>query len=461
MEGGCFSEKDTAHKFISAKYPLVLCRSRDLSTVVYTFFLTAMIRVFKFGGASVKDAASVRNVAHIIQNYHQEGGLLVVVSAMGKSTNALEALWQAARQTVPSYEEGLEALKQMHEEIAAALLPAAHSLHVQLASTFAHLEVLLQEAQSLPEDQCYDQIIAFGELISTQIVSAYLAEVGISAKYIDAREYIKTNQQWREAQVDFVWTEQLIKQELSALLQSHILITQGFIGGTLGGQSTTLGREGSDYSAAIFAYCLDADSLTIWKDVPGILNADPKKIPDSHLFEALSYREAAEMTFYGATVIHPKTIKPLANKGIPLYVKSFLEPHKAGTRISEAAASVVSPSIILKEGQSLLTFVVKNLAFITEENLRKILHEFTRLHIKINLMQSSAVSFSVCTEASTTQVRALSESLQQDFEVQLLQDLELITVMHYSPKSLQKATEGKTLLLEQKTQQHYSAVARS
>lgn len=285
-----------------------------------------MIRVFKFGGASVKDAASVRNVAHIIQNYHQEGGLLVVVSAMGKTTNALEALWQAARQAAPQYAEPLAALRQMHQEIAEALLPATHSLHTHLESSFAELEAQLQAAHNLPEAQSYDQIIAFGELLSSLIVSAYLAEVGLPIRYIDARKYIQTDQQWREARVDFPWTEQLIKQELPELLQSHILLTQGFIGSTLGGQSTTLGREGSDYSAAIFAHCLEAESLTIWKDVPGILNADPKKVAQTQLFERLSYREAAEMTFYGATVIHPKTIKPLANKGIPLYVKSFIEP---------------------------------------------------------------------------------------------------------------------------------------
>jgi aspartate kinase len=419
-----------------------------------------MIRVFKFGGASVKDAASVRNVAHIIQNHHQEGGLLVVVSAMGKTTNALEALWQAARQAAPQYAAPLAALRQMHQEIAEALLPTTHRLHAYLESSFAELEAQLQAAQSLPEDQSYDQIIAFGELLSSLIVSAYLAEVGLPIHYIDARKYIQTDRQWREARVDFPWTEQLIKQELPELLQSHILLTQGFIGSTLGGQSTTLGREGSDYSAAIFAHCLEAESLTIWKDVPGILNADPKKVAQTQLFERLSYREAAEMTFYGATVIHPKTIKPLANKGIPLYVKSFIEPQKSGTCISDTTPQATLPSIILKEGQSLLTFVVKDLAFITEENLRKILHEFTRLNIKINLMQSSAVSFLVCTEASAQQVEALQESLQQDFDIQQQQGLVLLTIMYYQGTSLPQALAGKSVVLEQKTTQHYRAVVR-
>jgi len=417
-----------------------------------------MFKIFKFGGASVKDVEAVRNVAHIIREFGATNNLLVVVSAMGKTTNALERLLNNFVEQKDWLEE-YELLKKYHLEIVEKLFSRDHLIFTALDYLFLQLkDTLLNKIKIAQYDESYDQIVSFGEMISTQILSYYLKEQKIDNEWIEAKDYIKTDTTWREGKVDLPWTENLVKRELQPILQEKIIVTQGFLGGTLGNKTTTLGREGSDYSASIFAYCLDAESVTIWKDVPGILNADPKKIADTQLYNTLSYIEAAEMTFYGANVIHPKTIKPLANKNIPLYVRSFVEPSESGTCIDGVASQKQTPTIIFKPSQVLLTFSVKDLAFITEENLSKILHTFTQLNCKINLMQSSAVSFSICTDYQAHRIERICEFLEEEFAIKEEKNVQLLTVLYYEEPTLEKLLTSYQQVLEQKTPLYYRAV---
>ncbi len=419
------------------------------------------MRVFKFGGASVKEAEAVRNVAAIIRDHGDIHNLLVVVSAMGKTTNALEQLLDTYFQKKP-YDTAIEAIKQYHLTILKDLFEEGHLAYTTLDYYIAKLKDTLANKINLEAfDEAYDQVVSFGELISTNIIHLYLNSQAINSEWVDARQYIKTNNRWREGKVDLVWSESLIQKELVPILSEKIVITQGFLGGTIGGKTTTLGREGSDYSAALFAACLKAASATIWKDVPGILNADPKLITDTKLFEYLTYKEAAEMTFYGAHVIHPKTIKPLANKTIPLYVRSFVNPEKTGTCINGEKTDKQVPSIIFKFNQILVTFKVKDLTFITEQNLSIILNALTKFNIKINLMQSTAISFSICTENNLRKIEELKEYLQTEFEIIDEKDSELITILNYDTPTLDKILANKKVCLEQKTQASYRAVVKS
>ena len=418
------------------------------------------MQVFKFGGASVKDAEAVKNVAYIIKNFAQENQLLVVISAMGKTTNHLEAVFQKFLLN-QDWKESLSELYEYHYRICASLFPEKHLVFSTLEYYFLQLETtLLKKVQADKFDESYDQIVCFGELISTQILSQYLTLENIENEWIDARNFIKTDTTWREGKVDLDWTAQLVQRELKPILNEKIIITQGFLGGTLGNKTTTLGREGSDYSASIFAYCLDAEKVSIWKDVAGVLNADPKKIADTKLYETLSYREAAEMTFYGANVIHPKTIKPLANKNIPLYVKSFIEPQKDGTCIDGIASPQETPTIIFKPNQVLLHFAVKDLAFITEENLSKILHTFTQCNAKINMMQSSAVSLSICTDFKAEKIEKIVTDLAEEFEIRQDRGVQVLTILYYQEKTLGEFAKIYENILEQKTKMYYRAVIK-
>lgn len=418
------------------------------------------MQVFKFGGASVKDAEAVKNVAYIIKNFAQEKQLLVVISAMGKTTNHLEAIFQKFLQN-QDWEESISELYQYHYCICTSLFPEKHLVFSTLEYYFLQLKnTLLKKIQTDKFDESYDQVVCFGELISTQIVSQYLLAENIENEWIDARNFIKTDTTWREGKVDLDWTAQLVQRELKPILNEKIIITQGFLGGTLGNKTTTLGREGSDYSASIFAYCLDAEKVSIWKDVAGVLNADPKKIADTKLYETLSYREAAEMTFYGANVIHPKTIKPLANKNIPLYVKSFIEPQRAGTCIDGIASPQATPTIIFKPNQVLLHFAVKDLAFITEENLSKILHTFTQSNAKINMMQSSAVSLSICTDFRAEKIEKIVKDLAEEFEIRQDTGVQVLTILYYQEKNLDNFAGRYEKILEQKTKIYYRAVIK-
>lgn len=418
------------------------------------------MQVFKFGGASVKNAEAVRNVAHIIQNFGTPTHLVVVVSAMGKTTNALEQLLNSYF-AKSDWESQLQNIQQYHFEITERLFPENHLIFTALEYLFLQLkDNLLHKTNAEKYDESYDQVICFGEIIATHIVSQFLQEQGIKNEWVDIRNFIKTDTTWREGKVDFAWTEQLLKREVLPILQEKIVVTQGFLGGTLGNKTTTLGREGSDYTASVLAYLLDAEKVTIWKDVPGILNADPKKVPDTQLYETLSYTEAAEMTFYGANVIHPKTIKPLANKNIPLYVRSFLEPHKAGTCIDGITSPQNTPTIIFKPNQVLLKFGIKDLAFITEENLSKILHIFTQTNAKIHLLQSSAVSLWIATDYQEHKIPKIIDFLSEEFAISQTCNVQLLTILYYNEKTLQSILPKFDLILEQKTEQTYRAVVR-
>jgi aspartate kinase len=409
--------------------------------------------VFKFGGASIKNSEAIRNMCSIIKKYSAER-LLVVVSAMGKTTNALESILQNKRkneiQTVD-----IDALYNYHLSICKELFTKPDEVIRNIDIIFDELEKAL--ALDVPFDQHYDQVVSKGELLSSTIVASYLATYEVKVKWIDSRDYIKTDDNFRAAHVNWKESERLI-DNLNTVLDENIVLTQGFIGMSEQGMSTTLGREGSDYSAAIFASCLNAKSLTVWKDVPGILNADPKLIEDVKLFTQLPYIEAAEMTYYGASVIHPKTIKPLANKNIPLYVRSFDHPDEAGTIIHECAVDTLEPTIIIKNDQCLVSFKVIDFTFINEKNLSLIFHELATLDIKINIMQNSAVSFSIVFDYREDKVELLLNALSQHFDIRYNTGLTLITIKNYVQMQIENYKKDKKILLEQISRSNYRAL---
>ena len=323
-----------------------------------------MINVFKFGGASVKDADGIKNLAKIIE-LNKDKQLLIVVSAMGKTTNALEDLTKAYADQRPDIQQIFGNIKNYHQNILLQLFEDEnHPVYDEIENSFVEIDWIIEDEPHDEFDFIYDQLVSMGELISTKIVNAYLNHVGIKSKWLDARSFIHTDNSYREGNVDWNKTCKSIEKNIPQVIQDQVAVTQGFIGGTSENFTTTLGREGSDYTAAIFAACLNAEAVTIWKDVPGVLNADPKLFPDTIKYEELSYREALEMTFYGATVIHPKTIKPLQNAKIPLMVKPFLSPLESGTCIQESQVKITQPAIILKNNQVLLTVSTPDLSFI-------------------------------------------------------------------------------------------------
>jgi aspartate kinase len=405
--------------------------------------------VYKFGGASVKDAAGVINLANIIKR-NADKQLLIVVSAMGKTTNALEKLTKAYTTGAGNTHELLEGIKQYHYEIISELFGKDHPVYDELNNTFVEIEWMLEDEPQDDFDFIYDQIVSIGELAATRVVNAYLNYISIKSTWVDVRGYIHTDNTYREGIVDMAKSCAGIQQDMPGLLHKGVVVTQGFLGGTSENFTTTLGREGSDYTAAIFAACLGAESVTTWKDVPGILNADPKLFTDTVKFDELSYNEAMEMTYYGATVIHPKTIKPLQNAGIPLLVKPFNDPDGAGTIIKETAQhQFPKPIIIVKPGQTLLSVSAKDYSFISENHLSDIFRLFARNHIRVNVMQTSALSFTVCFNVYEERLTNLLTDLDQDFKVKYNSDLTLITLRHYQHDALQQLTLGKTILLEQ------------
>ncbi|MDX5437291.1 MAG: aspartate kinase [Pontibacter sp.] len=423
--------------------------------------ITDRIKVFKFGGASVKSAEAFRNLARIVKEHGGERQLLLVVSAMGKTTNALEALLGLAYQQ-QDYEPAFQQLKDYHLQVLHELFPQQeHSAYQRLEHLFELLHAQL--AKTTPNDnydKVYDQTVSFGELFSATILHYFLAEQNLHNTLLDSRKFIQTDTNWREARVDWAWTDRLIKRDVPALLQEGLVVTQGFIGGTNNGLTTTLGREGSDFSAAIFAYCLNAEGMYIWKDVEGLLNADPKRFPDTVRYPIISYQETIEMAYYGASVIHPKTIKPLANKHIPLYVKSFLNPAGEGTKICDCRFEVTAPAYILKEKQCLVSFSVKDFAFVSEQNLGTIFNALSELRIKINLMQNSALSFSICTDYNQERLHRLLQTLHDQFVIHYNTDLQLYTIKNYNNDSVSRMTAGKQVLLEQRTRTTFQFVCR-
>lgn len=427
------------------------------------------MKVFKFGGASVKDAEAVRNVATILKGYSSDS-IVVVVSAMGKTTNALEQLTNSAfytteQRTNSNNAEGiLSEIKRFHFDIIEQLFPDhKHPIYNEINNAFVELDWAIEEEPTHEYNHEYDQIVSIGEILSTKIVAAYLNEAGIACKWMDARDFIQTDNTYREGNVDWELTQQLVDKNLLTSPPApvpkergetsigNIIVTQGFIGGTSENFTTTLGREGSDYTAAIIAYTTNAESVTIWKDVPGVLNADPKWFDKTTKLEQVSYHDAIELAYYGATVIHPKTIKPLQNKKIPLFVKSFLHPEERGTLINEDQAPLPMPCFIFKVNQVLLSISPKDFSFIVEENFSDIFKLFAEKQVKINMMQNSAISFSVCIDNDPNKLTELIHTLQNDYRVLYNVNLELITIRYYDSETIERVTINKKVLLEVKS----------
>jgi aspartate kinase len=408
------------------------------------------MQVFKFGGASVRDADSIKNVASIIAKYQGEP-LLVVVSAIGKTTNFLETLTNTFfKQSGDSFRL-LNEVKQSHFAILEQLFDdKSNPIFDDIANSFVEIEWILEEEPQDAYDYLYDQIVSLGELLSSKIIAAYVASVGVASRWIDARDFIFTDNTYREGKVDWTKTEEKIREELPILLDEHILITQGFVGSTSENFTTTLGREGSDYSAAIFASCLNAESVTIWKDVPGVLNADPKWFEKTQLIPELSYTDAIELTYYGATVIHPKTIKPLQNKKITLHVRSFLNPDEEGTQIKSTNQTLPVPSFIFKVNQVFINILPRDFSFIVEDNLSHIFNLFHQHRVKINMMHNSAIQFSVAVDQTGDNVTSVLEELEKRYKVTVESGLELITIRYYNQETIDRVLVNKEIIKELK-----------
>lgn len=388
------------------------------------------MRVFKFGGASVKSAEAVRNVQNIIGCFSDQKELVVVVSAMGKTTNLMEKIVLDVIKGEP-YEHHIEDLKTFHLTIAKDLFQNPD------ASIFQQIEKLVSDLEGklklryFSEEELYDQIVCYGELLSTHIISAYLNQEQIPTHFLDARIYIQTDDNWREGNVDWTWTERMMKADVPQLVQDNVVVTQGFIGGTINNKTTTLGREGSDFTAAIFAYCLNAESVCIWKDVPGIMSSDPRRVEKVTLFHELPYKYAAELTYYGASVIHPKTIRPLALKNIPLHVNSFLNPKEKGTVIGDFTDSPKIPSVIFKTNQVIVRFEEKDFLNVSKGDLGLVFSEFSKMNMKVNLIKNSALSLTICTNNEPKKITKLEELFHDKFNIEIVDQLELITVKNY------------------------------
>lgn len=419
------------------------------------------MQIFKFGGASVKDAASVRNVAELLKSRVTEP-TLVVVSAMGKTTNKLEELTKAYFTKSDSVQIIFNEIKQFHFQIINDLFPKEESvIYNDIENVFVELLWTLEEEPAYSYNFHYDQLVSQGEILSTKIISAYLNQVSISNQWLDVRSFIQTDNTYREGKVDYDLSEKLIQSELLPLLKKYnLLVTQGFIGGTSENYTTTLGREGSDYTAALLAYFTNASKVVIWKDVPGVLNADPKYFKNTKKIDQLTYHDAIELTYFGASVIHPKTIKPLQNKNIPLYVKSFLNPEAEGTLIKDGEKGNSVTSYIFKENQILLSIQPKDFSFIAEENLSLIFQVFSKYGVHIHLMQNSAISFSVCTDNDTEKITPLIDELQESYKVLYNAPVQLMTIRNYNPEIIELLSKDKTILLEQRSRHTHQMVIK-
>ena len=403
------------------------------------------MKVFKFGGASVNSADAVRNMAQIVQTHLESDPLVVVVSAMGKTTNLLEKLVPGCAGNAPAH---------YHRDIAAALIPGDDDVQQKIGTLLNSLDTL---CATLPPDAehynyNYDQVVSHGELLSTTIIAHYLNHLGINTQWIDARQVIVTDHHHREGRVDWEATHAECNL-FNDLTEGHqVALTQGFIAATSNMKTTTLGREGSDYSAAILAYCLGAESVTIWKDVPGFLNADPKFFPDTVKINQIPYDEAIELAYYGASVIHPKTVKPLQNLGIPLFIRSFLSPESEGSVIGNfRTISPETPLYIFRNDQILLSIYPRDYSFIAEDNLQVIFGLLSEIGIRVNLMQNSALSFSICVDNNKQLVGRLVEGLKNMFLVRYNENLQLVTIRFYTQQVIDRIVAGRRILLEQRS----------
>jgi aspartate kinase len=404
------------------------------------------MKIFKFGGASIRDAAGVKNVTHILQS-EGPNNMVVVISAMGKNTNAFEEVIDAYYYKTDKLSEKLGIVEDFHKNLMAGLFEQDHKIYKEIDVLLGELSWFLARNTSQRYNYVYDQIVCFGELLSTKIVSSYLTKIGVENNWFDVRNYIKTDSNYRDAKVDWDLTQDLINTKLDP---SKLNITQGFIAANDTENTTTLGREGSDYTAGIFAYCLAAENVTIWKDVPGVLNADPRVFQETMLLEQISYEEAIEMAFYGASVIHPKTLQPLERKEIPLLVRSFINPKGAGTSVTKGTNLVpLTPCFIVKKDQILVSISALDFSFMVENNLSYIFQKLHDYQLKVNLIQNSAISFSVCIDNKFKNFDAFYNVLKKEFKIEVHKGVDLYTVRHFNDKAVASIEEkGKSLLTQ-------------
>lgn len=416
------------------------------------------MRIFKFGGASVKDAAGVKNLVNVLNTVGFQDTLLVV-SAMGKTTNAFEVVIKNYFSNKKELQSSIQEIKKYHNSILLDLFENEnHSVFKQVAKLFNELSVFFDHNKSPDYDFVYDQVVSYGELISTTIVSAYLEDVGLKNKWLDVRDLIKTDNYYRNAKVDWDLTQERISKKVD---KKALNITQGFLGSDPNNFTTTLGREGSDYSAAIFAYCLNAESVTIWKDVPGVLNADPRYFENAQLVHQISYREAIELAFYGASVIHPKTLQPLQRKEIPLYVKSFVNPKEEGTRVGKGIKIKPEvPCYIVKKNLILISLSSLDFSYIVEDNISEIFRLLHYYKMKVDVIQNSAISFSVCFDNNYNNLERLLQHLMAKFKVTCYENVSLYTIRHYTEEAIKQIETDKTLLLKQLTQETVQIVTK-
>ena len=410
------------------------------------------MKVFKFGGASLKDAAAIRNVANILANFKQER-LLIVVSAMGKTTNALEVVARAHADG--KAEQAKQKLTELHNAVMTTAKELFADIPAELAANindlFVSVQWALDDEPSESYDYDYDQIVSLGELLSSQLVATYLNHSGLPTAWLDARDCIITDNTYREGWVQWPATQARITKEVPPLLDAgQFVLTQGFIGSTTENFTTTLGREGSDYSAAIFSYCLDAESMSIWKDVPGVLTADPRLFENVSKIDRLSYKEAIEMTYYGASIIHPKTIKPLQNKSIPLHVRSFVEPKASGTEITVEAPDAYPPMVAVEKNQALVNISTRDFSFVAEHHIKELFDHITTTRLQVNMMQNTAISFNVVVNDIDDRVERFCKLVEQDYKTTVDKNLELITVRHYNNEVADSMRRGKVTMLEGK-----------
>jgi len=416
------------------------------------------MRIFKFGGASVKDAAGIKNVYEVLQKVGYED-VLLVVSAMGKTTNALEIVIKNYFDKSAELNSSVQEVKKYHNQILMDLFEDdKNAVFAAVNTQFTDLEYFLAHNKSPNYNFVYDQIVSYGELISTTILSHFMNFMGIKTQWLDVRNFIKTDANYRDAEVDWELTQKNIAKNVKRKILN---ITQGFLGSDENNFTTTLGREGSDYTAAIFAYCLNAESVTIWKDVPGVMNADPRYFENASLLNQISYREAIELAFYGATVIHPKTLQPLQKKEIPLYVKSFINPLLKGTSVAKGVdLEPYLPCFIVKRNQLLISLSSIDFSFIMEENISEIFALFHQFKIKVNLIQNSAISFSVCVEDKFDTFKALNAILSKKFKVEFNENVTLYTIRHFDDKATQTVEENKIVLLKQVSRETMQVVTK-
>ena len=403
------------------------------------------MKIFKFGGASVKDADSVKNVLRVLSIQGFET-CLIVVSAMGKTTNALERAVEFYFNK-SDYQQEIAKIKEEHIQIARGLFDENHHVFSEIKLFFDDIESFLRRNKSPNYNFVYDQVVTCGEMISSKILSVYLSDNEMGSQWLDARDFIKTDTNYREGVVNWEETEKNISQ----LDKAKTYVTQGFVGSDENNFTVSLGREGSDYSAAIFAYCLDAKDMTIWKDVPGVMTGDPRKFENVELLSNISYEEAIEMAYYGASVIHPKTLQPLKQKSIPFFVKSFINPEKAGTKIGISTENQLLESYILKENQVLMRISTRDFSFIAEDHISFIFRELAKRNIKVSLMQNSAISLALCLEDKFNNIDELEAELEQDFNTEIVKNVSLFTIRNARLENLDKLYEGKNVLLEQIT----------